>query len=308
MPTAVTIGNFDGVHLAHRRLVEHARHLAGARGTVHALAFDPHPATVLRAAAPAPARLTTWPTRERLLREAGADHVHKLVPTESLLALDPAAFIQTRVLPLAPDHIVEGQDFRFGRKRAGDLRVLQALGDHHGFAVHAIDAVTATLDDHTTPTASSTLTRFLLAHGRVRDAARVLGRPHRIEGEVTRGDRLGRTIGFPTANITPETIPPAEGVYAGTATLPTGAQHQAAINVGKRPTVGGTTLRVEAHLLGAPTEPNAPNLPGLPEYGFRIHLDLAARVRDQVRFESLDHLRAQLDRDMRTVRTRLATA
>ncbi|MEL6498242.1 MAG: riboflavin biosynthesis protein RibF [Planctomycetota bacterium] len=310
MPTAITIGNFDGVHLAHQHLVARARELAThngkSNGTVHVLAFDPHPASVLRANAPA--RLTTWPTRERLLIEAGADHVHRLEPTEALLALDPAAFVETRLLPLKPDHIVEGHDFRFGRKRAGDNGVLAALGQHHRFTVHTIDPVTATLDDHTAPHASSTLTRFLLTHGRARDAAHVLGRPHRVEGEVTQGDRLGRTIGFPTANITPETMPPAEGVYAGTATLPTGATHNAAINVGTRPTVNGTTLRVEAHLLDASTEPGKPNLPGLPEYGFRIALDLTARVRDQVRFESLDHLRAQLDRDMRTVRDRLQTA
>lgn len=306
MPTAVTIGNFDGVHLAHQHLIAQARDLAGSNGTVHTLAFDPHPASTLRQHAPA--RLTTWHTREQLLIEAGADHVHRLEPTEALLALDPAAFVETRLLPLEPDHIVEGHDFRFGRKRAGDLGVLTALGKHHGFAVHPIEAVTATLDDHTAPKASSTLTRWLLSHGRVRDAAHVLGRPHRIEGQVTQGDRLGRTIGFPTANITPETMPPAEGVYAGTATLPTGATHQAAINVGTRPTVNGTTLRVEAHLLDAPTEADSPSLQGLPEYNWRIALDLTARVRDQVRFESLDHLRAQLDRDMRTVRDRLAAA
>ena len=103
-------------------------------------------------------------------------------------------------------------------------------------------------------------------------------------------------------------MPPAEGVYAGTGTLPTGVTHHAAINVGTRPTVNGTTLRVEAHLLDAATEPGKPRLQGLPEYGFRIALDLTARVRDQVRFESLDHLRAQLDRDMRTVRDRLQPA
>lgn len=302
MPTAVTIGNFDGVHLAHKRLIAEARTLAGDAGAVHVLAFDPHPASVLRGHAPD--RLTTWHSRERLLLEAGADHVRRLEPTEALLALDPAAFVETRLLPLKPNHIVEGNDFRFGRNRAGDNGVLAALGEHHNFKVHAIEPVTATLDDHTTPKASSTLTRWLLAHGRVRDAAHVLGRPHRIEGEVTQGDRLGRTIGFPTANVNPETMPPAEGVYAGTATLPTGATHHAAINVGTRPTVNGTTLRVEAHLLDAPSEPGSARLPGLPEYNWRIAIDLTARIRDQVRFESLQHLRDQLDRDMRTVRER----
>ncbi len=309
MPTAITIGNFDGVHLAHQQLVAHARALATnnnqSPGTVHVLAFDPHPASVLRANAPA--RLTTWPTRERLLKQAGADRVHRLDPTEALLALDPAAFVETRLLPLRPDHIVEGPDFRFGRKRAGDNGVLAALGEHHGFIVHAIQPVTATLDDHTTPVASSTLTRFLLAHGRVRDAARVLGRPHRIEGQVIQGDRLGRTIGFPTANISPETMTPAEGVYAGIATLPNGATARAAINVGARPTVNGTTLRVEAHLLDTPADPATNAIPGLPEYNWRINLDLVARVRDQVRFESLDLLRAQINRDTRTVRQRLQT-
>ena len=306
MPTAVTIGNFDGVHLAHQHLIARARDLAGESGAVHVLAFDPHPASVLRGRAPA--RLTTWPTRERLLKEAGADHAHRLEPTEALLALDPAAFVETRLLPLAPDHIVEGPDFRFGRKRAGDNGVLAALGEHHNFKVHPIEPITATLDDHTTPKASSTLTRWLLAHGRVRDAAHVLGRPHRIEGQVTQGDRLGRTIGFPTANIDPETMPPAEGVYAGIATLPNGTTAHAAINIGARPTVNGTTFRVEAHLLDTQADPATNTLPGLPEYNWRITLDLIARVRDQVRFESLDHLRAQITRDTRTVHERLTTA
>ena len=126
MPTAVTIGNFDGVHRAHQRLLAAARDRATLQGPVHALAFDPHPASVLRGRAPE--RLTTWATREQLLIDACVDHVHRLEPTEALLALDPAAFVETRLLPLKPDHIIEGHDFRFGRKRAGDLGVVSGWG------------------------------------------------------------------------------------------------------------------------------------------------------------------------------------
>jgi riboflavin kinase/FMN adenylyltransferase len=259
------------------------------------MAFDPHPATILSTPPP---RLTSWYTRERLLRDAGADRVVRIEPSTELLALDPVAFVEERLLPLAPADVVEGPDFRFGRARAGDTGVLAVIGRAHGFRVHVVEAVTVPLDNLISPVVSSTLTRWLLTHGRVRDAAILLGRPHRVEGSVVRGDRLGRTIGIPTANLEPETMPPGDGVYAAEALLPTGERVLAAVSVGARPTVQGRTPRVEAHLLGVTADPATGAIRGLPEYGWRLSLEVFSRVRDHARFESLDHLRSQIARDV----------
>lgn len=293
--TVITIGTFDGVHRAHAALIVRARSIAGPGGSVAAMAFDPHPATILSSPPP---RLTVWHTRERLLREAGADRVIRIDPSSELLSLDPLAFVEQRLLPLAPTDVVEGPDFRFGRARAGDNGVLAVIGLSHGFRVHVVEAVTVTLDNLTTLVVSSTLTRWLLGKGRVRDAANLLGRPHRVEGAVVRGDRLGRTIGIPTANLESETIPPGDGVYAAEAVLPTGQRVRAAVSVGARPTVQGQIPRVEAHLLGVTPDPISGAIPGLPEYGWRLSLDVLARVRDHARFESLEHLRSQIARDV----------
>jgi riboflavin kinase/FMN adenylyltransferase len=304
MPASVvTIGSFDGVHRAHAALLARARQIAGGCGRVIAMAFDPHPASVLSTAPP---RLTTWERRRRLLLQAGADEVVRLEPTEATLSLDPAGFVEHRLMPLGVSDVVEGPDFRFGRGRAGDIGVLAALGRGFGFAVHIVPTERVTLDDHTHPRVSSTLTRWLLEHGRVRDAAALLGRPHLLEGQVIRGDRIGRTIGVPTANIDPETMPPGHGVYAAVAELPDGARHLAALNIGTRPTLSGVARRVEAHLIGLRPADDGPQIQGLPEYGWRLGLHLHARMRDEMRFESIAHLREQIGRDLGRIQALLA--
>ena len=287
--TAVTIGNFDGVHLGHAALVARCRELVGDRGSVVAVAFDPHPRTVLRPA-DAPVRLTTFDERAMLLRVAGADEVRRLEPSPGLLSLSAGQFLRRVAEDLTPTALVEGDDFRFGKGRDGDVRALAAIGADLGFAVDVVEPVEVPLGDQSVIRASSSAVRWLLSCGRVSDAAAVLGRPHAVVGEVVPGDRRGRTIGFPTANIAFENEPPADGVYACVAELESGARHPAAVNVGSRPTVGGVERRVEAHLLGFEGEVGA--------YGYRVRLHFLSWVRDQMRMGSVDELAGQLHRDL----------
>lgn len=286
---AVTIGNFDGVHQGHAALVRRARELVGATGRVVALAFDPHPATRLRAGS-APARLTTFEHRSALLLQCGADEVHRLEPDDSTLLAEPEQFIARVVESHRPAWFVEGEDFHFGKNRTGTPRTLQVLGKAWGFGVDIVPAVEVALVDQLIARASSSLVRWLLLHGRVRDAATVLGRHHELSGEVVQGDQRGRTMGFPTANLVSQCLAPADGVYAALATLPDGAVAPAAVNIGKRPTFAGHDRRIEAHLIGARIDGH--------HYGWPLRLAFVAWVRDQIRFDSVERLRAQLARDV----------
>lgn len=301
LPVALTIGSFDGVHCGHAALLAAARQEVdgGGRGRVIALVFDPHPLTALRPEA-APPRLTTFDQRRRLLLAQGADEVVRLEPSEQTLAQSPEAFVEWLASTFRPAAIVEGKDFRFGRQRAGDVRVLAELGQRHGVRVRVLDPIEVVLDDHSLAPASSTLCRWLLKNGRVADAARVLGRTHVVEGEVVRGDRRGRTIGFPTANIATEVLTPADGVYAAWAELPDGSRRPAAVNVGARPTFAGAARTLEAHLISIEASEQtvawAP-LPGLPEYGWPIRLHFSAFLRDSVAFAGIQALMGQLRRD-----------
>lgn len=301
--TVITIGNFDGVHVGHAALVARARAIAdgaGGMARVVAMTFDPHPLAVIRPGE-APGRLTTLSQRAALLGRAGADEVVRLEPTGSMLGLSPEEFVGNVVRDLQPLAIVEGPDFRFGRDRAGDMALLARLGEANGFITETMaPPVEVVLSDHTIVRASSRLTRWLLEGGRVRDAAAILGRNYEIEGEVVRGERRGRTIGFPTVNIKSECMAPGDGVYAGTATLPDGRRLAAAISVGTKPTFGGDARAVEAYLLDAPTDGGA--IAGLPEYGWQIRLSYEHWLRDQVRFESVGALLEQMGRDCERIR------
>jgi riboflavin kinase/FMN adenylyltransferase len=197
-PTALTIGNFDGVHLGHRALIERCRQHVGPSGRVVALAFDPHPNAIINPAKPH-ALLTTLNPRRDLLLASGADEVLRLEPTPELLSLPPHDFIHSLVSTYSPTWFVEGDDFHFGKARAGNVHTLTLLGSFLNFNVDVVEPQTLHLLDHFVVKASSTLVRWLLANGRAADAALVLGRPYTLEGTVTQGDRRGRTIGFPTA-------------------------------------------------------------------------------------------------------------
>lgn len=311
--SAVTIGNFDGVHAGHAALLSACRQAVreGRADRVVAITFDPHPASVLRPGTE-PARLTTIDRRRELLRAAGADEVVVLAPEPSLLDLSPEDFVRRVVNEHGATVFAEGADFRFGRGRAGGLETLRTLGPKLGFALREVAPVEVSLSDHTIVPASSSVTRWLVGHGRVGDARRVLARAdgggYELEGVVMRGDRRGRTIGFPTANLACETMLPADGVYAARATLPGHPGFvPAALNVGSRPTFQGLERRVEAHLIGlAPAGEDRPEIAGLPEYGWRLRLELAVYLRDQVRFGGVSALVEQLGRDVERAREAVA--
>ena len=300
IPTAITIGSFDGVHRGHAGLLSEARRIAGPTGRVVALVFDPHPLTVINPSA-APARLTTYSARERLLRHHGADEVARLEPSAEILTQTPDQFLEAIAAKYLPQGIVEGPDFRFGHRRSGDVAMLARIGARLRIPVTVLDPVFITLDDHSEAPASSTLCRWLLRQGRVADAARVLGRPHVLTGDVVRGDRRGRTIGFPTANIATDILPPTDGVYAAWAELVDGRRFPAAVNVGARPTFAGAARTIEAHLITGPhnrsSEPSWSTLPDLPEYGWNVRIELMAFLRDSANFPGVAALVAQLDRD-----------
>lgn len=302
-PVVAAIGNFDGVHRGHHALIETARSLLipDPSGSLHtgprfvlALAFHPHPATVLRAGSE-PLLLSDWAQRAALLLAAGADAVLPLAPTRELLSMEPEAFFDAIVERYQLRGIVEGHDFHFGKARRGTPAMLESLAKHRRIAACIVPPVQVDLNDQTLVTASSTIVRWLLQQGRVSDAARVLGRPYTLAGAVVQGDRLGRTIGVPTANLATLQMLPADGVYAGLATLPNGVQHAAAIHVGPRATLNDTRRTCEAHLIGwagpACDERD-------PEYGWPLQLAFTAWLRGQARFESLDAMVEQIRLDI----------
>lgn len=288
--TAISIGNFDGVHRGHQALLAKARATVGAAGRVVAVTFDPHPMAVLRPGE-APWQLLTLQGRIEALRAAGADEVEVLDSTTTFLATEARAFIEDLHRRLQFRVVVEGPNFRFGRNRAGSMESLASMGVELGFRVEVLQPVQVRLRDGSEVIASSSVTRWLLELGRVEDATLVLGRPHCVEGRVVRGERRGRMLGYPTANLEHgDLMLPADGIYAARATLPDGTSRAAAVSIGRKPTFGRSERTCEAYLLGFAgwTE----------EYGWTLRLDLCAWLRDQFRYDSMEALQAQIDRDV----------
>ena len=285
-PSVVTIGNFDGVHLGHRHLlaglVARAREL-GADAVV--TTFDPHPMTVIHPDS-APPRLSTLDHRLALLEGQGVDAVLVLPFTRELSLWEPDDFVR-RVLVDAL-HAVEvhvGENFRFGHRAAGDVTTLRAEGAREGFAVVALP-----LTGETTRW-SSTYVRQCLAEGDVASAAAALGRPHRVEGPVVEGDKRGRQLGYPTANLDlpGDVAIPDDGVYAGWLTRADGTRLPAAISIGTNPTFGGTVRRVEAYVL---------DRDDLELYGEHVAVDFLARLRETVNFDGVEPLLVQMAKDV----------
>ncbi|MBL0928431.1 MAG: hypothetical protein IBJ11_12400, partial [Phycisphaerales bacterium] len=285
------------VHLGHADLIRSAREMAGPAGTVVALVFDPNPLAVLRPAA-APGTLMPFARREHLLTRLGADRVVRLEPTPELLAQPPEAFVRRVAETHHPTAWVEGEDFRFGKGRAGDNGTLAAMGQHLGFALRVVPDRAVELSDQTLVKASSTIARWLVGHGRMADAARVLGRPYELIGQVVRGDRRGRQIGFPTANLRTDQMLPADGVYAGHAALDDGRRFSAAIHVGPRATFDAMERTVEAFILDWP----GPVAEGRPEYGWGLRLEVRHWLRELAKFEGVAPLVEQMNRDVERAR------
>jgi riboflavin kinase / FMN adenylyltransferase len=292
--SVVTIGNFDGVHRGHQLLlaglVSRAREL-GADAVV--VTFDPHPMTVIHPDS-SPPRLATLEHRLTLLEEQGVDAVLVLPFTPELSRWEHDEFAQ-RVLvdALAAVEVHVGENFRYGHRAAGDVDTLRAAGERHGFAVVALPLA----GDGTRW--SSTYVRQCLAEGDVASAAAALGRPHRLEGPVVEGDKRGRELGYPTANLElpADAAIPDDGVYAGWLTRADGTRMPAAISIGTNPTFGGTTRRVEAYVL---------DRDDLELYGEHVAVDFLERLRETVKFDGIEPLLAQMAKDVD--RTRELTA
>lgn len=290
----LTVGNFDGFHRAHRRLLEQAIAFAQAGGNpVVVLTFDPHPLSIV-APQHTPPRLTTTDQKLQLLREAGADVVVVARSEPKLLGTEADRFVEDILIRLFhPTHIVEGPSFGFGRGRKGTPELLASVAGRFECEVHIVDPVRLTLAGEKDIMVSSSLVRRLIAAGSVLDASLCLARPYCVTGKVAEGARRGRTIGFPTANLADiEQLVPGDGVYAGRA-LVGGQAYLAAISIGRTPTFGGGDRQVEAHLLDFDAD----------IYGQSIQIDFERRLRDQCTFASASELTDQLHRDVEAVRT-----
>jgi riboflavin kinase/FMN adenylyltransferase len=286
---AATIGNFDGVHLGHQALV--ARTVAAARrhgASATVLTFDPHPARLLSPER-APAALMTADQKAEMLEALHVDRLVVLAFTPELARSSPEEFARdVLATALGARHVVVGSDFRFGRERSGDVAALEAAGAALGFAVEPVAPVRAAGG----PVSSSRI-REAVAAGDVVQAAALLGRPFFVDGHVVEGDRRGRQIGVPTANLeVVNEVLPARGVYAGFARTADGRRHRAVANLGLRPTFAGADLRLEVHLLGF-----AGDL-----YGSLLRVEFTERLREERRFESVDALVRQLREDVEHAR------
>jgi len=298
---SIAIGNFDGVHLGHRVLVQAARARAGARGApAGVLTFEPHPVRVLRPAL-APPLLTSLPRKLELLAGAGADAC-LVQPFDLGYAATPAAEFVARDLAGAVgcSEVVVGWDFTAGHERAR-VDALRPLLARSGIALHVVDPVA---EDGLV--VSSTKIRELILEGNVEGAALLLARPHDLDGEVVRGAGRGRGLGFATANVATGGLLPANGVYAVRATLGGGTPPAAGAalggvsNVGVKPTVEADgRVQLEVHLL---------DFDGRDLYGAAIRVAFLARLREERRFPSLDALRAQIAEDAARARALLAAA
>jgi len=292
--TALLIGNFDGVHLAHQSLVQEARSRVGPAGEVVALTFEPHPITVLNPGT-TQRRLMTASKRARFLEEAGCDRVVEIEPTPARLAQSPEDFIAWFVDEFHPGVLVEGPDFRFGRDRAGDVKLLSTVGPASGFETVVVEPISATLPGGEEVVVRSGLIRSCLEDGRIEDANALLGRCWTLEGQVIEGEKRGRTLSMPTANLDHgELILPRDGVYAGRAILPSGEERLAAISVGEKPTFETVDRLCEVHLL----DHEGP----VDDYGWWIQVQFDRRIRDQVAFDSMESLVEQMEHDLEAVR------
>ncbi|MFI9625814.1 bifunctional riboflavin kinase/FAD synthetase [Streptomyces sp. NPDC052042] len=289
--SVVTIGSYDGVHRGHQliigRAVERAREL-GVPSVV--VTFDPHPSEVVRPGSHPPL-LSPHHRRAELMAELGVDAVLVLPFTTEFSKLAPADFIvKVLVDKLHARLVIEGPNFRFGHRAAGNVELLAESGATYDFGVEVVDLYVSGEAGGGEPF-SSTLTRRLVASGDVTGAAEILGRPHRVEGIVVRGAQRGRELGYPTANVEtlPHTAVPADGVYAGWLNAD-GETMPAAISVGTNPQFDGTERTVEAYAI---------DRVGLDLYGLHVSVDFLAYVRGMRKFDSVDDLLVAMAADVK---------
>lgn len=286
----VALGNFDGVHLGHQAVLRRAVEVGRERGVrVVAATFDPHPRAVLGGGG-SPGLLTTLALRREALLAYGADEVAVIAFDLDLSKKSPREFVRDVLVgEMGAEAVVVGENFRFGHKAAGDVGDLSALMQEMGGKAYAVPV----RDAGESGEISSSRVRTLISEGDVSRAAGFLGRPYVLRGEVVEGDRRGRTIGFPTANVRPDpaALVPARGVYAGFVRV--GEETYAACtNVGLAPTFDRAESRVEAHLLDFQGD----------LYGRVVDVGFVRRIRDEKRFSGVEELKEQIHRDVEEAR------
>lgn len=285
----VALGNFDGVHRGHQVVVREAVGVARERGwRAMAATFDPHPRAVLRPGSEPPL-LTTLELRREALLALGVEEVRVVRFDEGLSRKSPEEFVRDVLVgQMEAGMVVVGENFRFGKGASGDAAALGRLMEDLGGEARAVS-----MERGNGGEISSSRIRELLGTGDVREAARLLGRPYVLRGEVVRGDERGRTIGFPTANVLPDlaVVVPARGVYAGRVRVG-GEWRGAAVNIGLAPTFDRGESRVEAHLLDYDDD----------LYGRVVNVAFVERVRAEKKFSGVEELKEQIKRDVASVR------
>jgi riboflavin kinase/FMN adenylyltransferase len=290
----VTIGVFDGVHRGHQQIIGHAVKRAGELGIQSVVVtFDPHPSEVVRPGSH-PAILTEPARKAELIEALGVDVLCVIPFSVEFSRLSPEEFVHDSLVEhLHAALVVVGENFRFGHKAAGDIEVLRRLGRRFGFAVEGAPLIA---DDGTV--FSSTYIRACVDAGEVAAAARALGRPHRLDGVVVRGDQRGRELGFPTANLLTAAYAavPADGIYAAWLVRDRQEPWMAAVSIGTNPTFSGRERRVEAFVLDFEDD----------LYGERVSLDFVARLREQRTYPGIEPLIKQIGEDVAQTRAALS--
>ena len=288
--TVLTIGNFDGLHLGHRKMIDRLHECAGQLGHRTAvLTFEPHPREVF-APEQAPPRLTSLREKLALLESCTVDTVHLCRFNSRFAAIEPDRFIQdVLVRGIGVRHLIVGDDFCFGKGRSGNIAMLREQGPRQGFGVETLPTVA--LDGLRV---SSSAVRDALAAGNLDQAARLLGRPYAISGRVVHGDKIGRTLGFPTANVQLKRKRlPLTGVYAVTVSGLDKRHLPGAASIGVRPTIAaGLKPVLEVHLLDFDRE----------IYGSHVTVHFLHKLREEARYETLEALTAQIALDVEQTR------
>ena len=295
--SAVTIGNFDGVHLGHQHIIATCNALRGRSpsGKIAVVTFEPHPLTVLKPEL-APPRLTMPPTKQLLIADLGVDDYVVLAPTPDVLGLHAEAFWSILKDESRVAHLVEGESFTFGKARGGTVQKLREWSQGTGVSLHIVEPVETSMLDLQIAPLSSSLVRFLVDAGRMRDAANCLGRPYVLEGQVVKGHQRGRTIGIPTANLDcADLMIPTDGVYAARCQI-NGRAQPVALSIGTMPTFGENQRQVEAHILDFDGD----------LYGRHLAVEVIDWIREQWKLPGLEALKAQIAKDIVVVR-RVAT-
>ena len=293
--SVVSVGNFDGIHLGHRAVLAQLARLGAERARPTTLiTFEPHPREFF-SAQHAPPRLTRLREKVNELSKSGLDRLVVLRFDEALSSMAPIAFVERLLVErLGSEVVVMGEDFRFGHRAEGNIDLMREAGRIHGFEVRCYD--THLMDGHRI---SSTWVRDALAHGDFSMARRLLGRPYTMCGRVAHGDRIGRTLGYATANIHLRRVaPPMHGVFAVRLLGVDGHSLPGMASIGHRPTVGGRMTLLEVHVFDFNRD----------IYGRMVTVEFVAKLRDEECYDGLDALRSQMDRDAQAAQAVLRAA